>query len=228
MEAYYSRFNAVLRIAKPDGQKLLVYTLAGILGLNGLNDDGVALAINKLVARDARPGVIYPFVVRKCLEQKKIGDAFAAVAFCGRATAMNYQLSSAEGVAFCLETSASRFAQLNFKNYLVHANHFFHPEMKPLEEPGWLTHGGSYVRVEVARDFLEDRLGSLRVQDLETLCRDHVNRPNSICAHGYPGEPDYLSYASIAAVVFEPRKGAMHFCGAYPCQNAFQTFTFNG
>ncbi|MDR3205012.1 MAG: C45 family autoproteolytic acyltransferase/hydrolase [Deltaproteobacteria bacterium] len=225
MEAYYARFNAVLKITKLSGQKQIIYTLAGILGLNGLNSDGLALVINKLVARDARPGVIYPFVVRKALDQQRIGDAFGAVAFCGRATAMNYQLNCADSVAFCLETTATRFAQLDFSHSLAHSNHFLHPDLKPLEESGWLSHGGSYVRLQVAQEILDQYKGRLDSQILKTLCRNHVNRPRSICAHGYPDEPDYFSYASISAVIIEPSKALMHFCGAYPCQNEFQTIT---
>ncbi|MDR1656597.1 MAG: C45 family peptidase [Deltaproteobacteria bacterium] len=225
MEKYYARFNTVLKIKGPDGRSRLVYTLAGVLGLNGLNSDGLALVINKLVADDSREGVIYPFLVRMALDHSKIGNSIGTLSFAPRASSMCWQVSSAEGVAFCLETTSRSRAYITFRDAQAHTNHFLDPFLRERESPGWLTHGGTFVRLQVTQDYLDDFHGRLDVEGLKELCRNHINQPRSICAHGLPGESDYFSYATIAAVIMEPTNGIMHISGIYPCENIFQTLS---
>jgi isopenicillin-N N-acyltransferase-like protein len=224
MEEYFAEYNAVLKITSPNGRVKLIYTLAGILGLAGINDYQVALTINKLVSTDSRAGVIYPLLIRKALDQERLGDAFAALAFAPRASGMCYQLSSADGLAFCLETTASKYAVIDFRHSQAHTNHYLDPLLKPLEAD-WLTQGGSFVRLQVARELLDDFRGRVSVDHLKSVCAEHKNYPRSVCSHAIEGEPDYERMATIAAVIFEPSMGIMHFAGCHPCQQTFTSFS---
>ncbi|MDR1545564.1 MAG: C45 family peptidase [Deltaproteobacteria bacterium] len=225
MELFYAKFNVLLKITGPDGRQRLIYTLSGILGLNGLNSEGLAVVINKLAPVDGRPGVLYPFIARRLLDQPRVGDAFGAVVFTDRASGLNWQLSSAEGPAFCLETTATRYANLPFDFSLAHANHYLDPQLRALEAPNWLSHGGSFVRQQVAQAFLDERQGQLTAEQLKELTCNHVNHPRSICAHGNPGEPDHFSFNSISAVIIEPAERRLHFAGCHPCLSGYRTLT---
>jgi isopenicillin-N N-acyltransferase-like protein len=226
MEPLYERFNVILRINRPAGREI-VYTVAGVLGLNGLSDRGVGLVINKLVAADARAGVPYPAIVRQALAQDRLGDAFAAVIFASRAAGMCYQLASRDGLGFCLECSAGSYKLVDFeRGAAAHTNHYLSDLMRPFETPNWLSHGGSYVRREVAARFLRDHHGSMDVETLKALTRDHTHHPRSVCAHPLEGETTTTACSTIAAVVIDPVEGVVHACGGNPCQNEYAAVSF--
>jgi len=44
-----------------------VFSIAGCLGMTGMNSHGVAIAINNLASTDAKIGIMWPALIRKCL-----------------------------------------------------------------------------------------------------------------------------------------------------------------
>jgi isopenicillin-N N-acyltransferase-like protein len=224
MEKYFADFNVILKITDPKGHSKLIYTLSGVLGLNGSNSSGLAVVINKLVPTDSQTGVIYPMLIRQALDQERIGDALSVLAFVPRASGLCFQISSSEGLAFCLETTARKHALIDFRYGLAHTNHYLDPFLKPLEAD-WLTQGGSYVRLQIAQELLDDFQGRVSVNHLKNLCVDHKNYPRSICAHSFDNEQEHEAMASISAVIYEPSTGTMHFADCFPCQQTFTTYS---
>lgn len=221
MEKYYEKFLCLLRIKPETGPSMLVVTFAGLLGLNGLNSSGVGVVINKVTATDARPGVIYPFIMRKALASERIGDALGAIIFSPRASGINYQLSG-EGVAFCAETSASYYQLLEIDGSISHTNHFVGQDMRQFETQNWLSHGGSMVRKQVADGFLKKYRGQLTPEKLKELTRDHTNYPRCICAHGFPEESETAAFHSVFGVVMNPAAGWLEICPGNPCENEYE------
>lgn len=225
MEKYYEKYLAILHLCPPSGPEALVVTLAGILGLNGINSAGIGAVINKITATDARSGVIYPFIMRKALAAERIGDALGAVIFSPRATGINYQLCG-EGLAFCAETSATHYQLLNCEGGIAHTNHYLGSDMKGFETPQWLSHGGSMVRKQVADNFLKRHKGMLTPDLLKDLMKNHTNHPRCICAHGFPGELETTAFHTIFGVLMAPAEGWLEICPGNPCQNDFVRYSF--
>ncbi|MDR2124601.1 MAG: C45 family peptidase [Desulfovibrio sp.] len=223
MEKYYEQFICLLRLRPEKGPAQLVVGLPGVLGLAGLNSVGTGLVINKVVASDAAPGVLYPFIVRKALAAERIGDSLGAVLFSPRASGMIYQLAGG-GAAFCAETSASHYELLEPDGVLAHTNHWLTPGMRRFETPGWLSHGGSMVRKQVAERFLRSRRGALTLDMLKELTRDHTNYPRCICAHGFPEEDETRAFHTVFALIMEPAAGRFEFCLGNPCENAYNAY----
>lgn len=223
MEEYYEKFLVLLEITPPQGPRMLVASLAGVLGLVGLNTAGVAAVINKIVATDARPGVIFPFIMRKALAAERIGDALGTVIFSPRAAGMNYQLAGS-GTAFCAETSARDYCLLPVESALAHTNHYVSEAMRRFETPNWLSHGGSMVRKQVADRFLKRYAGRLTPDLLMELTRDHTNYPRCICAHGFEGEGETIAFQTIFAVIMDPADGWMEICPGNPCKNQYRRY----
>lgn len=224
MERYYEKYLALLRIKPSEGPEALVVTMSGLLGMNGMNTAGVGAVINKIVAPDARPGVIYPCVMRKALAAERIGDALGAVIYTSRATGMNYQLAG-NGVHFCAEVSATSYDLLPVDKALAHTNHYLSPTMRRFETPNWLSHGGTMVRKQVADNFLRRNTGKLTPELLQEMTKDHTNYPRCICAHGFPEEGENTAFETIFAVIMQPEAGWMQLCVGNPCENEYQTFS---
>jgi len=221
MEKFYEKFLCLLRITPENGPAQLVVSFAGILGLNGLNSAGVGAVINKVTATDARPGVVYPFIMRKALMSERIGDALGAAIFSPRAGGINYQFAGS-GVAFCAETSAACYQLLDIDGSMAHTNHFVGRDMRRFETPNWLSHGGSMVRKQVADAFLKKHRGALNPDRLKELTRDHTNHPRCICAHGFPGEDPKTAFHTVFAVIMDPEAGWLELCPGNPCENTYE------
>lgn len=52
-----------------------LFTLTGCLGMTGLNRQGLGVAINNLFSNDARIGVVWPALVRRCLYERSAARA---------------------------------------------------------------------------------------------------------------------------------------------------------
>ncbi|MDH3463864.1 MAG: C45 family autoproteolytic acyltransferase/hydrolase, partial [Acidimicrobiia bacterium] len=71
-------FVIMLNIQPESGPRALVQTTTGCLGQIGINEAGIGVGINNLASR-GRPGVTWPFVVRRVLEQTSLDSAVAVV-----------------------------------------------------------------------------------------------------------------------------------------------------
>jgi isopenicillin-N N-acyltransferase-like protein len=159
--------------------------------------------------------------MRKALAAERVGDALGAMIFSPRASGINYQLAG-QGAAFCAETSATRYQLLPIHGAIAHTNHFVGDDMRRFETPNWLSHGGSMVRKQVADAFLSRNRGSLDLETLKELTRDHTNHPRCICAHGFPGEPETTAFHTVFGVVMDPEAGVMELCPGNPCENGYE------
>ena len=78
MHASAGEFVVMLKLDPLIGPDVLVQTTAGCLGQMGMNEAGISVGINNLTAM-GKPGVTWPFVVRKVLEQTDLERAIDVV-----------------------------------------------------------------------------------------------------------------------------------------------------
>lgn len=169
MHASAGEFVCLLRIQPETGPAALVQTTAGCLGQIGLNEAGVAIGINNLTAM-GRPGVTWPFVVRKVLMQRNLDDAIKVVLDADLAGGHNFLIVGPDGTgcnieAMPVERKVTRVDTGRF----VHTNHCLDP--RTAVEEG--------VRNEVNKESSNDRLqsGQRLGSDLESFFSDTaINR----------------------------------------------------
>lgn len=204
-----------------DEPEQLIYSHAGVLGVSGLSAAGLAIVENTLRPSDQQPGVPYPVVVRKALQQTILSDFIGAIIIAPRAHGQNYVIG-APYAAVNIETSATRY---DFK-YLQdgvfgHANHYEAPQLQHLDmEPEMLP--DTLVRSGRMYQLLKAKFGKLDLEALKEVMRDHANYPNSICRHEDPRE-GVLS--TLSALIYRPEDRLMLVTNGTPCTSPFQEFT---
>jgi hypothetical protein len=120
----HDRTQAVLRTEPEDDPAALVFTHAGMIGLTGCNEDGLAVVVNNLDMLPAsRIGLPVAFVLRGILERRTLAGAVDFVSQVDHATGQHYGIAAPDGLA-SIEGWATGFAAgAEVRTRLLHTNH---------------------------------------------------------------------------------------------------------
>ena len=211
----------MIRVAPDSGPGALVFTTVGCLGQIGMNEAGIAIGINNLTSANGRPGVTWPFVVRKALAQSTIENALLVVLEAPLAGAHNYLLFDDNGVGYNVEAMPGFRATTKLaREPLAHTNHCLDPEARELEAPRPDDLMQSSVeRMAVATDLLAKWVADgdpLDVQHMIELTRE----PDVICRRSTPPHHN----ESAGAAVMRPRTREFWACWGVPADNDFELF----
>ncbi|MBC7249851.1 MAG: hypothetical protein H5T62_06150 [Anaerolineae bacterium] len=215
------RDNVYLVRAKPnDGPPFVGMNYGPLLVNIGLNAEGIGIAIDSAYPTDARVGVPRILCSRAVLNARTIGEAIRACVPKLRGGGYSYLLADPFGEMYCIETSATAHDILYAEEgWLAHTNHYLSPRMQALEEPG--PYAGSHVRLNRARRLLRAQLGEVTVESLQTLLRDHVNFPDSICMHEDPADPPHDRGMTLVSLVMDLTERVMWAAPGPPCQGKY-------
>ncbi len=210
----------ILLRGKPQGGlRFLAFTIIGCIGMIGMNEAGIAVGINNLVAGDGRPGVTWPFVVRKVLAQANLDDALACIIQAQLAGGHNYLLADSTGRGFNVEAMASCYHVEEVKTGVwVHTNHCLIAHNINVERARLpRSRASSETRLNRGKELLNQT--GITWTDLMSLTRDH-QAVNGICVH--PEEPFYLE--SCGAAIMRPATREFRAVWGRPCENEYESF----
>lgn len=207
MHATAGEYVLMLKLDPLSGPAAVVQTTAGCLGQIGMNEAGIGIGINNLTSI-GKPGVTWPFVVRKVLEQTDLDGAVDAVANADLAGGHNYLVIGPDGSGVNIEAMPStievtRVTEVPF----VHTNHCL--------DQGTRLEEGERNPEHVAGS--DDRLerGTELSQDL-----DHFFSDPSIARRAQsPGD-----VATCGAVVIRPREKKLESVWGIPGDSPWESF----
>lgn len=207
MHASAGEFVILLKIDPMIGLDAFVQTTAGCLGQIGMNEAGIAVGINNLTSH-GKPGVTWPFVVRKALEQATLDDAISVIVDADLAGGHNYFVMGPDGDGATVEAMprSRRVVRTNGKP-LVHANNCLYPETSAEEAPrlaDW---------VENSKERL--RIGEDKAHDLESFFADPTISRRAT---------DPAEVATCGAVIIEPAQRRMKAVWGVPGDHPWETF----
>lgn len=196
----------VFRINPDRGPASIVFTTAGCLGQIGMNEAGIAVGINNLTSW-GKPGVTWPFVVRKVLAQTDFEAAVDAVVTADLAGGHNFLVLGPDGVGCNIEAMPGHKEVTRVTTEpFVHTNHCLAPGTAAEEAP----------RLEdaVVSSDIRLKLGSEMAGDLEALFAEPA-----ISRHGVNPEDT----STCGAVIMEPHKGSMRAIWGVPGEGPWET-----
>jgi len=207
MHASAGEFVVMLKIDPLIGPGSFVQTTAGCLGQIGMNEAGVAVGINNLTSW-GKPGVAWPFVVRKALEQTDLDDAIKVVLDADVAGGHNFFVVGPDGEGASIEAMPNtKHVTRTEGSPVFHANNCLHPSTKGDEAP----RQAEWVQSSVDRL----RIAEESVSDLEAFFADPaISRRASA--------PDEV--ATCGAVTIEPRTLTMRAVWGVPGDHPWETF----
>ncbi len=208
MHASAGKYVYLLDIRPDDRPRVLVQTTAGCLGQIGMNEAGIAIGINNLTS-NGRPGVTWPFVVRKVLETTDLDDAVKVVVDAELAGGHNFMIMGPDGVGCNIEAmpGSNRVTRVETGSF-VHTNHCLAGETKAeegLRNP--LNEANSDRRLDQ---------GTALASDLEAFFADvDINR-SAMNDH---------EVATCGAVVMKPGARSMEAVWGQPGTHAWEHFS---
>lgn len=206
----------LLDVQPDDGPAALVFSTVGCIGQIGMNEAGIAVGINNLVAADGRIGVTWPLVVRKVLQQTVFEDALAAIVDADVAGGHSFLLLAADGRGCMVEAMPTHREVFPLDDeVLVHTNHCLVPATIAREalRPDDLQ-ASSVARLRHAAHLLEH--GPVDPERLMDLTRDG----DAICRTSQA--PHHVE--SCGAAVMRPATGDFWACWGLPSENDFHRF----
>jgi len=216
---FVEEFGVIVRHYPREAPAALLYTSAGLLGHNGLNEAGVGICANFVNDPSGwGPGLPRYLLSRLALREERAETALAAALGPPRAASRNLLIAD-EGGSFidaeCLRDTAGVIRGAD--DMLVHANHLESAALCALETPG----ENSLRRRRRLQELIEGAPEPLTVAQIRTFYRDHAEAPHSLCAHPFEGR----NIQTVASVIGDLAARELHAAKGSPCRAPYATYT---
>ena len=221
----------LLRIAASGNTpEALVFTMAGNIGLKGLNAAGLGITCNTLAQlTPAIDGLPVAFIVRSVLAMDSIDKAEQFLRTIKHASGQNYILSARNDIR-CLEccgTSVTSVPLLSPSGAVFHTNH-------PLENTDLGKQAGQCQgRLENSTERLRsitERLdrNNTQLDDIKAALSAHDNCHHPVSRRLDPaGGDSSIGYTAASSIYELGDKPRLHLAAGPPCETAYKTFAFN-
>ncbi len=207
MHASAGEFVVMLQGDPSDGPRFLVQTTMGCLGQMGLNEAGISIGINNLTSW-GRPGVTWPTVVRKVLQQSNLDTAINAVLEAPLAGGHNFLIMGPDGEGVNIEAMPMHreVTRVTGSPY-VHSNHCLVPTTE--------SEQAERIEASVVSSDIRLKLGYELADDVEALFAEpeisrHASQPHDV--------------ATCGAVIIEPGLRRMRAVWGVPGDHPWEHF----
>jgi hypothetical protein len=216
LEAFRDSFQIVLHIAANQSlPEQFVFTSAGLIAANGINNRSTALACNTLLQLSAsRDGLPVAFIVRAVLAQTKVGDAVRFIKEIKHASGQNYILGVGDHV-YDFEASAGRVVEYRPTtdgSVVYHTNHrLVNDDHKPwhLKQMQFLSReernkGSSETRLASLKWHLGQPASAIDERLIEGTLRSKYSELHAVCRTLKEGHPYFTFGATIMTLSDAP------------------------
>lgn len=222
-------FVALVKFRPKTGPSFAFVTHSGIEWISGVNSAGLSVTGNSLYQNDTRLGTPKMLVAPKIMMAKDLSGAVTAAIDPTKGSSYNFNIAHSSGEILCVEASATDYAILYpTDGFLVHANFHVDPKMQRYETAfgpeGKRSIEGApstVIRYHRALKLMHHSTGDVTPEVLESLMRDHVGHPNSICRHPDTRLPEDDRSQTNYATLIDPAERTLKVCMGSPCQGRF-------
>jgi isopenicillin-N N-acyltransferase-like protein len=162
--------QAVLRVEPKDSPAALIFTRAGMIGLTGCNEDGLAVVVNNLDMLPTSPtGLPVAFVMRGILERRSLAAAVDFVSQVAHATGQHYGIAAPDGLGSVEGWASGVAVDAETGTRVLHTNH----PLQTVETVGDAESRYRRSRTRQRLEYLEREAGPSRdVVGLQELLSD--------------------------------------------------------
>jgi hypothetical protein len=217
---YYAGTYTVLRIKYPHNHESMVFTWAGLLAQNGMNNQDLGVTMNIVpTAKGKVDGVPMPYIIRSILEKKNLDEAVAFLkSLGGSAAPMNFIIGDAAKVVTVENTAngAEVFQDFHDEQWVAHTNHQLGLDVSTLKAGAVSKTVDRLVALE---KMLKGKAGEIDADGAKNIFRTKPVLKNFVTDPGFP---------TMESIVIEliPGNPRMHVSPGPPDSNRYSTFDF--
>jgi isopenicillin-N N-acyltransferase like protein len=194
------KYLCVLKIPKTQSAPAqFAMSVVGCVGLMGYNSLGAMIGVNNLVTQDARPGVLWPAIVRKSLALNGVEQIKNEILSAPITSGRNFLIAKDSEAEMWEVTPTTQACVGKSKKYLYHTNHCLNSDVAKNENHKKLS-STTHHRFKI----LESRMPKINSGDeMLALLKSHEGLPISICTHtdnqnGDPSETCGGAFANLS------------------------------
>ena len=216
-------------LASNDGPESLVFTIAGEIGLNGLNSDGLGITCNTLPQLNyATDGLPVAFIVRKVLQHRDIDSAEQFLRSIKHASGQNYILSTAGDVRCfeCCGTSVTRYQPNLGQGRVFHSNHpLASDDITNILPPEKMRSKNSVARFDSISSRLNNTSQLYSLEDIKAALSAHDDPENPV-SRNINNENSPIGYTAGSSIYEFSNKPKLHLASGPPCETQYKVFEF--
>lgn len=219
---YYDGTHTVLNIKYPNKHSVIVFTWAGLLAQNGVNNKNVGVTMNIVPTSTGRnDGVPMPYIIRIILETSSVNEALAFLKkLDGAASApMNYIIGDAGKVVTAENTAAGLKVYENNQGekWVAHTNHHLALDVTTLK-PGAVSK--TVERLAQLKKMLSGQSDKIDVDEAKKIFRTKPVLKNFVTDPGFP---------TMESIVIElnPNNPTIYVSPGPPDHNKYSQFDFH-
>ncbi|MFH0990550.1 MAG: C45 family peptidase [bacterium] len=199
IEGFRHGYQTLLHIAEDgDTPEQYIFTIAGVLAANGMNNRSIGVCVNTLMQLSAcSDGLPVDFVVRGILSARTEKEALNFVKTVKHASGQNYLIGSGERI-INFEASAKKVVEFRIQGrdrLVYHTNHpLANDDWKPWHKrwmeripQGQLKLGDSYVRFASLESRLHDSVKVVDEDFIQNILRSKDSGRSPVCRPHRPG-----------------------------------------
>lgn len=161
----------------------IVFSIVGCVGMMGFNASGNMVGVNNINTDGARPGILWPVLIRKLVEASNLDEQVRLMQSARLTSGRSFLLAGRDGGSFweVMPGLCERVAALEpgDSGHLFHTNHCLGTAAKKRE-----TIIAQSSTTHIRYGLLERKIGEVMDFDgLYDLMNDHENYPKSICSN---------------------------------------------
>ena len=207
----------------------LAFSIAGNIGLNGLNASGLGITCNTLAQLNySIDGLPVAFIVRAILAKKSIDEAEDFLRSIAHASGQNYILSS-HGDMRCFEccgTSVVRYAPEENQGRVFHSNHpLVNKDESEIAELTRTRLHNTQARLASICTRLGDTTQTLTLDDIKAALAAHDDPENPV-SRNTNNEGSSIGFTAGSFIYELGAVPRLHLAAGPPCETAFEIFEF--
>jgi len=207
----------------------LVFSMAGNMGLNGLNAAGLGITCNTLAQLNySIDGLPVAFIVRSILTKKSIDEAEEFLHSIKHASGQNYILSSAGDMRCfeCCSTSVVRYAPEEYQGRVFHTNHpLINKDESEISELTTKRMQNSPPRLASICGRLGDVSQLLTLEMIKAALASHDD-PAYPVSRNIDNEGSSIGFTAGSSIYELGATPRLHLAAGPPCETAFEVFDF--
>ena len=180
MHGSAKNYVCVIDVEGP-ADRQIVFSLVGCVGMMGYSSSGTMIGVNNINTDGARPGAMWPAIVRKTLQQNSLATMRKELTSSPVTSGHNYLIAdqSAGEMWEVMPDLSEKVLDSTNHSRIFHTNHCL-GEQAQLREHKLAHNSTTYERY----DLIKKKIDSLTsFEDVYGLLNDHENYPRSICSN---------------------------------------------